>query len=674
MLLLLLLLLFGDYTPVVVGAKSLSFHKIFVARNPENVVSVRMHSRSPAMPVMHAMLRFNAPATTGNQSGTPLLYHPALVIDAASMPRYSSVAIDRPPRLEMVARGRRKNFAYKLVPKIHDGAYVAEQQYANSVMQLMASAASAMISFTANLGYDAILSLDAGSSLWNEYDTAVFTCDSLTLSSDHDGEMPTSGAFDRVMRLNCSRNIVASGGKCIVPLSDNSLLPGEDSFTLLIDLTATYNYLPTELYARWLAQTNDLHLTLATTGETLTLGTQYRFQVHEDGAQTIQIGADLLHHMPRVAFSTESNVVTLWYYAQLQGSFAAHEAVAVIFLFLNMATLICLFVLGTSYNFFVLDYLINFPMLARRTFFFAHKQVFYELLAIAFAVTEWFLVGLFSFGDGQSQHDQRTILFLCVSLYHTMIGLFLLLVERESFKSALNVYLPRLFSRSHLVKNAAVTTPQVTEATTATSTEPPPKTLDEKHAREYARGIFSDAGGKATRQRLYDRVVKQYHDPLCKMPMGLVLARNLTLLMLILSNLLLTYNFSSESNSVYLLLCVLISLVAIAFGVGYLVIGVVYVQRFGASALRQNALFCVYWLMELGALVLFSVFVFITTLMPYFEAVNSGYATSVIVVYVLLLLATLIVAAVYFPLSQLYEHIERFIEHKEREIALASAS
>lgn len=687
-----LLLLFVSLLPAT--TPSLTLLKLCVANNPENVASVRLHADSRAMTPMHAMLRFNRPNQT-NQTAATTLY-PAMVIDSASFPRYSEVAVDqtpgRAPRLAMIARAQVRDFAYQQVPTIKDAAYIAEQQYAQSVIQMMATAASAAITFTANLGYDAILSLDADSSLWSQYNTAVFTRSSLTLSEEEeDWPGPETAGFDTVLSLTCAENLVASGGQCTVPLKTTSLTVSQfdidgdgdeedvppPSYSLVIDLAETYNYLPSELYTRWLqlGQSGDIQLTIGQQQQqVLTLGSQYDFLVHDDAAQTIVVGADLLKFIPQLAYSTQSNVVSLAYYAQMEGSFAAHEAVAIIFMFGNIVTLLCLFIIATSANAALMSYLIQFPLLSRRTFYFAYKQVFYELLAVAIAVVEWFLVGFTGVSGAWplGQPDQRVVLFLCVSIYHVLVLVLILCLEREPFKLALNRYLPRLYFALYRNTPQTMTKKQFEARRDRADEEanlPPPKTLDEKHARECAATIFADAGGERTKQRLYDHLVKNYHDPLCKLPFGLVLARNLSLYVIILSNLLLAYNYSAEFNSTYLLLCVAFSLVLYAYVGVYLVIGVLFVSRFTAP-IRQNKLFSLYWLVEAVGLVLFVVFVTITTLLPYFEAVNSGYADTIVLVFVLMILGLLAVAAVYFPLSKVREYIDRFLDHRERELAL----
>lgn len=670
---------------------SLTLLKISVANNPENVASVRLHAHNDAMTPMHAMLRFNRPNQTSASGNSTL--HPAIVIDAASFPRYSEVAIDqtpgRPPRLPVIARSKVRDLAYTQVPTIRDAAYVAEQQYAQSVIQMMATAASAAISFTANLGYDAILSLDPASSLWTQYNTVVFTRSSLTLSEqEEDWSGPDTRGYDTVLSLACAEeNMVASGGQCTVPLSKTSLTVSQfdidgdgdqedlppPSYSLVIDLAETYNYLPAELYAQWLlqGQNTDVQLTIGNQQQQqLTLGSQYDFLVHDDAAQTIVVGADLLKFMPQLAYSTQSNVVSLAYYVQMEGSFAAHEAVSIIFMFGNIVTLLCLFIIATSANAALMSYLIQFPLLSRRTFYFAYKQIFYELLAMAIAVVEWFLVG-FTGVSGTlplGQPDQRTVLFLCVSIYHVVVLALILCLERDPVRLALKSYVPRLHAALYR-ETAKKRVDAIARVPGEEDGRPPPKTLDEKHARECAATIFADAGGEKTKQRLYDHLVKNYHDPLCKLPFSLVLARNLSLYVIILTNLLLAYNYSAEFNSTYLLLCVAFSLVLYAYVGVYLVIGVLFVSRFTAP-IRQNKLFSLYWLVELAGLVLFVVFVILTTLLPYFEAVNSGYADTIVLVFVLMIVGLVAVAAVYFPLSQVREYIDRFVDHRERELAL----
>lgn len=656
-LLLLLLLPLCLYS--IASSAELVMHKVRVINSPENRVSVKMHSYSPDMTPLHASLQFY-----GNQSS----YHGALIIDRLNMMKYRRVASTHSPmplgnHIEVVTRSGRHTFSYHLVQSMYDNAYTTSSSLDTSAIELLEMTGVIGPSAAGAVAYDAILMLSQYSSVWHRYNTARFTRHSLTLSYEPGGTLSeATGAFSAVVRMPCAQNPTA--GPCVVQSAlriDDQATP----FSLLLDFNSPFNYLPPDLYERW-EQNPRLTLQLDN-NDTLPLTRVFAFVMHD--SPTVVLGADAVHRFSQLSYSTEQNAVHVWYYFTIQAAFSNYEAVSVILVILDVVTLICLFAWCTSYNYFVLDYIVHFYNVARRWHYFAYKQVFLELAVMTVALLNWILVGAFSLNTPPStEQDARTILLIVFSLSQFILLLLILTVWRDPTRRAFNWYTPRLYF--------------------AFARDPPPgqgkprdllkmvrekrtyRTLEDKQRSEANRTLFYDVSSRGQQRRLYDQVVKNYHDQVCKPPTAVTIARNLVFATLLFLNMLLVFNFFSENSIPDQTLLVLLSFGMTYYTVRFIVVGILYMQRLEAPYRANHAWFVALLVLECVLLVVYTALAYKYAYIPYMNAINTGYEPIVLTTITVVALLLVVAFAVAIATGKVGDYIDRFIELLERRVEL----
>jgi hypothetical protein len=658
--------------------RQLVMNKVRVMNSPENRVSVKMHSYSPEMTPLHAALQFY-----GNQSA----YHGALIIDRLNMMKYRRIAsahsaLQLGNHIEVVAASGHHTFSYHQVQSMHDNAYTTASALDTSVIELLEMTGVLGISAAGSVAYDATLMLDQYSGVWNNYNVARFNRHRLTLSYETGGALPAgTGEYSGVARLPCAQS--PTEGPCLVQ-SALRVNGASSAFQLLLDFNSPFNYLPPELYERWSTQAR-LILQLESNNDALPLTKQLAFQMHD--ASTVVLGADAVHKFSQVAYSTEHPALHVWYYETLTTSYAQHEAVSVFLVLFDLVTLVCMFAWGTSYNYFVLDYIVHFYAVARNWHYFAYKQVFQELLVMLVAALQWLLIGLYSWNGTATGSDQdaRTILLIAYSMVQFVLMLLLLTLWRDPVRRAFNWYTPQLYFLFQRVPPPAqgkardllkMTRPTGKRAKEQQGGLPVPlyKTMDEKQRAEANRTTFYDIQSAGQQRRLYEQVVKNYHDPVCKPPTAVTVARNLVFSALLFSNLAMVFNFFSENSLIDQTWVVALCLGLTFFSVRFLVVGVLYMQRLEAPFRAHHAWFVCFMVLEVALLAAFTALAYKYSYMPFFRTTNTGYDQIVLTTVALITVAVVFLFAIIIATGKVGDYNERFIELLERRVALATSS
>ncbi len=663
-MLLLLLLLCGGW-----ARGPLIMNKARVMNSPENRVSVRMHTYSPDMTPLHASLQFY-----GNQSAL----HGELLIDRLNIVKYRRTAAAPSPlgqHLEMVTPSGRHLFGYHAVASLRDNSYTSGAALSTTVLELLEMTGVMGIAETGSVAYDATLLLDNSSALWAHYNTALFTRFQLALSYEPDGALPsTRGAYSALARLPCVANPTAGPCQVASALRVNGVAVAT---RLVLDLQSPFNYLPAALFAQWRVQPG-LVVQLEN-NDTLPLGKLFQFMLAEDGdADTIVLGSDLMHHFSQVALSTQQSAVHVWYYYTIQAAFNQHEAVAVILVVFDLLTLVCLFAWGTSYNYFVLDYIVHFGAVARRFHYFAYKQVFIEIAVLTVAWIQWLLVLLFSWNDADgADQDARKYTLIGFSATQFVLLALLLGLWSDPLKRAFNWYLPALYFvlwRDAPPRQGKVRDPtkmmRMLGAREGEARRPLYRTLEEKLIAEANRTTFYDIASDSQRRRLYEQVIKNYHDPVCKPPTALSVARNLLLVVLIFANLLLVFNFFSEYSFFDQFVMTFLSLTLTYYAVRFLTVGVILLQRLEPVFRTQHRWFAAFLALELALLLAYTALAYKYIYMPFFFSINTGYATTTLATITLVAITMVVCFGVAIALGKVQDYVERFIELLERRVLL----
>ncbi len=702
LLLVITLFHFFNLFPTPVGALALpnneiTFHKIRVIGNSENRVSIRMYAYSPELLLMHTSLRFYTNIST---------YHNSLLIDQNNINKFRSVTHESPVEygntVTVITKSHKKMFSYNIVQNIRSNIYTSadnNKPYFNDLASgaMNSLVGGSMLSLgTGSLGYDGVLLMDKYSSIWDTYNTVIFGRNYMTLryhdiesgDTDHDGD--SDGIFDNVedfsqlVYLDCRENVLMAPCDVILPTASPRIndvsYPG---VKILVDFNSAFNYLPIELYSQWM-ETQNLVIQLSDSSH-LPLNNKFQFMMHEESV--VILGIDVIHHFPKVAYSQGlDNRIRIWYYYSIEESFDTHQIVSAIFTFINVVIFICLFIGGTSYNYYILEYIVDFETISRNGHFFAQKQVFIELLSIIIAVTLWIVTLIFSWNSNyfnlltysSAYGDRRKVIFFLYSLYQASVCLIIICIERTVFKKALETYTPRLYGLLFKLPSLDMSASEARERLNEIARKKEygkeadkPTNLEELDMQIYGSTVFLTVP-PFMRGRLYNQVIKHYHDPIMKTPTDIVIMRNLKLILLILSNLMLTFNYQSDYNNIYLALVLIMALAVTYYTLKYICIIVIFMTNSTVNSVRQYKILLVYLLCEIVVFIGFTGFSFNPIYLVYFDAINTGHSPTTITVFTLLLLALIVIYAIYRTLNYWVEHNERILEYKKMKRKLAS--
>lgn len=701
-------------------------NRVTVNTNVRRQTSVRLHGYNSGMILMHLVLRFSSAINT---------YHAPLLIDSESARKYHDILQDDTHRVVLNSRGQRKRFHYHVAigtdkalrdsndDGIDDKLYALIQS-----MRLMGRSTT-----TAGLSYDGVLLLDDYSALWHEYNVARFEWRRLILEYRHNvanistNTAPTTIRYDGQLSFACAPDgeedqcwvATGAGGNRSGLLIDGHAWP---HYRLVVNLDSPQNFLPVDLYFLWqqkLARGDTTPMVIAlqpqpgdTSGgdNNLYLHSRFQYSMHE--LPTVVLGIDLIHFFPCVEYSPETRAFQLWYFAAATGDGSNIQNIRVFFVFVNLVLLFCLYKWTGLYNYHVLKFVVYFEYRARKYFYFTYKQISYELTGIILALVVILCSFLVSSQTGSStvfqyngtDSQKRTILFAALLAYQTVAMFIIFVSDLASVRAYWHYYVKRdrplnvpRTAPNQKKKRASATTattkarPQASETGTLLSqhyvgeltqrkkmplgavSQPPNLLVDRQAEKEINESVdaFGDVDDAREMDRLYGAVVSRYHDPVIKKPVALTTMRNAAFVGLILTALLLSYNFYTDQNNFYLLLLMFVSGALIYFKVNYIAKGLFFQLAFREP--RVDTL----WPLVLGlildtvALIVFIVFAYGLVFVAYFDTLNSTFSQTALHAFAVTLVCIVIAFAVYMVARLYDEYAETLFDRQERRMERA---
>ena len=646
--LLLLVYVTGTNEPFVLN-------RVSVTKNTAKHFSVRFHAQSPELLLIHAILRFNSPINTR---------HNALLIEQSSLAKYQKIMNEDEMKMTITSRNIKKVLPYHTVQENTTNDANGDG-IADKLAEVIRSASLFGLGLTASVSYDGVLLLDEYSAIWNTYNVMVFSTSMLTFLYSKDGSLSTleNTVFNGVTRFMCDPTYDAD--QCLVVseargLQINGFL--YPTYRILVDLDARENLLPIDLFLRW--RTTEPHLSI-TVGEdsVLHLNRDFVYSIHQ--SNVIVLGVDLIHYFPRVEYSVTHKEFAVFFNHAITVDSDTQHTIAVLFVFLNWALLVCLFLFGTSFNYSVLNYIIMFGNYAKTAHFFAFKQVFVEgaTIIIVFVVIIVSLV-VDDADPAWTAYESRKALFIGFLVYHMVMTIFINVVYVEHARCALRHYFARLCPTT---KQPVLITPlthreldkdvhSIDAILPLRQRKFKPLELDEEpfvaliEPLPYSEA-FMDIKDRKLAQRLHNTVVGMYHDPVIQLYTPISIIRNLAFMTTLLVGLALLFNFYTPTNNIYLLLIVALSFAIIYYQVKYLAVAVVYLSLFYPCRMTQcewraNKWLILFMVVESAVVILYIVCSYESIYVAYFDTINTTHSVSTINAYILSVIATVVLLAV----------------------------
>lgn len=549
-------------------------------------VSVTLSSETPSAALLNTLLIFAPPLHRGNHS----LYHNALIISPKKFDRYAVVSRHSeftPHRhFTVVTKGRSLDLQYDVAPYNDLGLFTSGTRE-----------------------YDAVLRLDRHSSVWNEFDTLLFEQSRVTLSMHRHGAPIEKQDFIGFYHMRCATHehhhcVVSLGGRRL-----NGQLVHHHS-RLVIDLDASYNLLPHDLFMRWQYHgEKELVVTDADGDETLVrLNGQFQYRLNHN-SNDIVMGVDLLHYFQSVEFSLHRGSVVLWYSRiyDRNETYETHKWLIYWFISLILTCISCWY---NSPTYDVLHAVIR----RRPLVDYPYQLVIVDLVTLTLAPVLWILV--FVSGDAwqnavtgfpHSVVMRRQLLIFSLGLYHLL--LMVLLLARTG----------------HLIKQCF------------------------RHYYHYFKSYFS--------AKVDPALVAREADPIS---VKMVLMRNLAGHTLSVTNCLLIVNYVSEEQLLYNIPLVVASLCLLFYYVKIIFSSVVYVARNGGP--RQAPLFTFIFMLSGAVFVVYCVLASYTHYTDFFMLLNSVFSEIDVRSFAVELqcfIATVALICVYSPLL-------RYVRKKQR--------
>lgn len=595
-------------TCVAANPASLVFNRIDVASDVHRHIYVKLHGHSHETVLVNTMVLFRSPlrlraGTSANASHDA--YHNALLIANHVYLQYYRITKESHfpynNEIPLIARGVDLMMPYAIVEDRDTWARIAKTSYTRTSTGAVLDNVNAYDTAQSESGgggattaYQAILSMDRHSSIWDRYNVMSLTHYTLTLRY---GTVSTSlDEYDGMASLRCHYD---GAGRCIAESSQLVLgdtVYNRSAYRLVIDLHSSSNYLPVHLYYHHQSLGGGDGATIWI-DETLPLNAQFRYALNEFDNDVI-LGVDLLHRFAKVELSVESGELVLWYFDATYVHHARHTTVAII---LVVPLLLCLY----AYFEFkgcepgaLLRLMVRFSPVTSRWFYFRVRRVFIELLAMGAAFVLCVVSLIFSEFNRTAQ-SQRAILFGLLSLYHLIILGVVHLVTPDTLRHAVRVYFGR-----------------------ASGATPPSMPADYDIVKEaYAEGEQA----KLSREQTVN-----------------VIARDTCLPLIVLLAIMTKFNFSTEQCYIYLLVLFIVSLLFLYRFAYYVSLG--WLHWFAAR--RYTPLSYLLFLCgETACLVLYIAWSIHCVYFDYFRAINSIYTEAFMVAVTLTLISFVVLFA-----------------------------
>lgn len=659
----------------------IEFNRVTIRNNINHQTHIRIHGHNAAMILMNAVLKFSSNVN---------VFHAPLLLTGYSALKYKSIINEETHKMVITSRKARKILSYSVVSQLPSEQNISDVGLGNQLYALIQSIQyPGSKTMSRDTTYDAVLLLDDYSSLWSEYNVMRFESSRLILEyrsnisiSQITRESTAPIVYAGHVYLKCDP--VFEDDMCLVvhgpgPLVINSLQ--YPLYRVIVNLDSTYNYLPMDLYFSFRDQSQNQTLIIeALDSKPLYLNSLFHYRIHDDN--TIILGVDLIHHFPRLEYSPETKAFTIWYFTAALSDPSNIETVCVLFTFINLAILFCLYKWTSLYNYHILRFMIYFERYARSHIYFSYKQIGYELVILFLSTIILlcsFLVSSQAGTDSVFQYNgtdgqKRTILFAVFLLYYWILMLIVVIIDCESIKAFWNYYIKREKTLENIqniqkLKNAPVpikieknnlllkrkTLNQ--QSTEAIVTHKKKEEEEERHAK-----LFTNLEDEKDYELLYQEIVSNYHDPLIKQSTGLAMMRNTTFLSLSLLAILLSYNFYIDANGFFLLLVLLVGGTLIYYKVKYITKGLFFILAFIDRTKQSATLLIIFLVAELLVLILFIIFAYNIVFVAYFDTLNSTYSSMAIATFAVAIIGIMITFSVYMVVNAYDEYAEYYFD------------
>lgn len=325
--------------------------------------------------------------------------------------------------------------------------------------------------------YDALLSLDRYSSIWDHYNILRVEKHTISLRYNENAQLQDDrDDFDGIVKIHCGlpsqsdiiqhkiqskvclvRNVLPHGN---VSSSSSGLIVNGvyyPHYKLVIDLSLRVNSIPTDLYLAWKENSlMDIAIGLQsfnTTTTTNALSSSYsfiltsKFEFEMNEHNVIIIGVDLLHHFPLIEYSVDNNQFNVWYHTHIYYTHQ-YEWLQILSIFLLLTLLVCFFFWIMDINYLVFGQLLNYDALVtlklKGMVYFSFRQIVFEILSIAVTILLWIFGSIYILDN---KTGQPPMFQFASSFYRQIFGLFLLLSISHTFILALIITLTNQMNR-----------------------------------------------------------------------------------------------------------------------------------------------------------------------------------------------------------------------------------
>ena len=706
---------------------ALHFNRIDITTDPHKHVAIRLHAYSKETVSMTVMLLFHSPRHTvaaplANSTVTyaaASAYHNALLLNGQT---YASLAaITRQSqfgyanRLPIVGKAHRSRFAYDLVSDASHWNRLTKTSAVttssagvllDTILPIDYTVLGVAQTTVAPVVYQAVLSLDRQSSLWQRYNVVRFTPYEMSL------HYVVGGAIDRAVgrthahttQLRCHTNMRHADDNCRLRPTRPIVVGGRNydasHYRVIVDMHSAHNYLPVDLFYHW--QTLSVYrrniavgLGSDNTSNTLILNSRFNFEVNRHGTDIV-IGIDLLHIFPIVAYSRETHEIQVWYDATSHTLAGQHQTVAIVLSFFFLLCLYCYFDLMSNDNRRIYHFLMRYSTLTFQWFYFNVRQALIELIMLVTSLVVTILVLVYTDYNASNQ-AQRVILFSLLILYHFVVLLATVALSPELIRQAVIHHFnfdPVVQQQQQHREAGSGATPTTTHSGTIASTQrvitsftsPTPHlrsrdyfakstspSMNSTFKAGWSVSPLGDDNGvvvsldtqqqQQQQDKDFEQVREEHIDAdesnLAKRYTTNAMARHTTLLLLILLTLLLILNFSSIDNYVYMLLLFVVSLVFLYLYVYHLFICLIYARErpVDMATPRLPLSFILFLVGESLCLAFYVAWSIACLYTDYARAVNSIYSDTFIVLMMLILVAIIFLLVCH----KIYAHMDTVI-------------
>lgn len=617
---------------------SLYFNRVDMANDIHKHMSIQTYGHSKESIIMNTMILFRSPEYQIQQdeqsfsiqqqiynvyNSSNNRYHNALLIGGHIYHQYYKITKDSMfvynNEIPIVSKGDVTMIPYTVVNNRIYWTRLTRNTFVSSGItghlltgissfdQLLNDATSS----SSNPSYHAILTLDKYSSIWDHYNIMSITNHQFNMHYRIGGFVYNNvDEYSGMTHLNCKSNTLTSDDNCYIEIEKLTIYHKEytsSSHRLIIDFHSSLNYLPIDLYyyyitlrqsqrtIAFLLKNNNTDGSKGDDNNNLIINNKFNFRINEDDDDII-IGIDLLRIFSKIEYSMERNEVNVWYFEETHINYERHITVTIMLSFLILGCYYCYYDFMSSDNRRLYSILILYSNLTIYYMYFSFRQVFNELMILFLSSIILLLVLIFS-DYNTSLLFQRTLLLTIICIYHCILLLTIIVKTPNVTRKAIGYYIYKDKTPDYdynrtiiniqpsqqqqqqidtLKKQPVISlyTRNYLQTTTTSLPLQQPFLLNNSEMTENKReDPFKDND--------FDIVKEEYLDgnepKLSKEQTTTVIMRNTSLLILIMIDVLLVINFSTEDNYLYMFLFLPLSFVLLYFMVYNLSISILYI-------------------------------------------------------------------------------------------------